>query len=89
MTLTLPGTAAEIPAACDLAPVPGQDATLACFQDLDQDADGALSAAEARVLPRLRGRFDELDGDGNGSLSADEFQGSVTTPPQRSGAKGA
>jgi hypothetical protein len=80
--------AGEIPIGCRFGDSPGQTATLACYQDLDRNGDGALSAEEADVLPRIQGRFERLDADGNGLLSPDEFQGGLTTPPQRSGAKG-
>jgi hypothetical protein len=86
--LALPLFAAEVPKGCEFAVSEGQDATLACFQDLDRDGDGALSRAEAEVLPRIKGHFDALDADGNLMLSPAEFQGAQTTPPQRAGAKG-
>lgn len=84
----LPALAGEVPKACDFAETPGQEASLACYQDLDRNGDGALSPEEASALPRIQGRFEALDEDGNGLLSPDEFQGGLTTPPQRSGAKG-
>lgn len=87
--LTAPVAASEVPKGCDFSDSPGQDATLACYQDLDRNGDGALSEAEAEVLPRLRGHFRALDTDGDGLLSPSEFQADKTTPPQRSGAKGA
>jgi hypothetical protein len=95
-----PALAGDLPKACELGQTPdqtsgqasdkdrGQDATLACFHDLDRDGNAALSPSEAEVLPRIRGHFAELDADGDGLLSADEFQGTASTPPQRAGAKG-
>lgn len=77
---------AELPPGC-AGDVPGQDATMACFEDLDTNGDAAISPQEAEVLPRLRGRFEEHDADGNGILSPEEFQGEEVTPPQRGGAK--
>lgn len=87
--LSAPAAASEVPKGCDFSVSPGQDATLACYQDLDRDGDGVLSQTEAEVLPRLRGKFQSLDADGDGLVSPDEFQAGETTPPQRGGAKGA
>ncbi len=78
----------DLPAGCDLTTNPGQDATLACFEDLDRDGNAALSPAEAEVLPRIRGQFNELDSDGDGALTAGEFQGGSVTLPQKAGGKG-
>lgn len=83
-----PAMAQGLPKGCDFSQTPGQDASLACYQDLDRNGDGALSPEEAQVLPRLRGRFGDLDADGNGALSPDEFQAGETSPTQRGGAKG-
>ncbi|MCF7989574.1 MAG: hypothetical protein K9M02_03935 [Thiohalocapsa sp.] len=66
----------------------GETATMACFGALDTDGDAALSADEARALPRLQGHFEAMDADGNGLLSPDEFQGLRHTPAQRGGGKG-
>jgi hypothetical protein len=88
LVLCAPVAAVELPDGCVFTDSPGQDATLACYADLDTDGDGALSPAEAEVLPRIQGRFEALDADGNGQLSPAEFQGDQTTPPQRGGAKG-
>jgi hypothetical protein len=77
----------QLPPGCTLGDAPGQDATMACFEDLDTNGDGALSPEEAQVLPRLRGRFEAHDLDGDGLLSPVEFQGEEITPPQRGGAK--
>jgi hypothetical protein len=88
LPLSAPAAASELPKACVFADSPGQDATLACYQDLDRDGDGALSESEANTLPRIRGQFSALDADGDGLLSPGEFQAGETTPPQRVGAKG-
>lgn len=88
VAVSLPLSAAEVPKGCDFAASQGQGATLACFQDLDRNGDGALSRAEAEVLPRIKGHFDVLDADGNLTLSPAEFQRPQTATPQRAGAKG-
>jgi hypothetical protein len=89
LLLSTPAPAGDPPAACRLGDEPGQDATLACYQDLDRDGDGSLSPDETEALPRTRGRFEALDADGDGALSPAEFQGGLATPPQKAGAKGA
>jgi hypothetical protein len=76
------------PIGCDLGDSPTQDATLACYQDLDVDGNGRLSGAELDRLPRTRGRFEELDLDASGAISPIEFQDGIRTPPQRAGGKG-
>ncbi len=68
--------------------VPGMSATMACYEALDRNGDGALAPDEAAALPRLQGRFSTLDRDDNGLLSPDEFQAEMTTPAQRAGGKG-
>jgi hypothetical protein len=88
LVLTVPALADDVPRGCDFANSPGQEATLACYQDLDRNGDAALSRDEADALPRTRGRFDQLDVDGNGSLSPNELQAGVTTPSQRTGDQG-
>lgn len=80
--------ATEPPKACDFGDSPTQDATIACFEDLDANGDAALSAAELERLPRTRGRLEELDSDGNGTLSPREFQEGINTLSQRYGGKG-
>jgi hypothetical protein len=86
--VSLPLMAANLPKGCELGVSTGQDANLACYEDLDKNGDGALSRDEAEALPRIKGRFEKLDADGNGLLSPNEFQADMTTPPQRAGAKG-
>jgi hypothetical protein len=61
LVLTVPALADDVPRGCDFANSPGQEATLACYQDLDRNGDAALSRDEADALPRTRGRFDQLD----------------------------
>jgi hypothetical protein len=78
----------EPPQACGFGDSPTQDATIACFEDLDANGDAALSAVELDRLPRTRGRLEELDSDGNGTLSPREFQEGINTLAQRSGGKG-
>jgi hypothetical protein len=68
--------------------VPGESATMACYEALDRDGDGSLSPGEAAALPRLGERTLGFDQDGNGKLSPDEFQTGMSTPAQRSGGKG-
>jgi hypothetical protein len=77
-----------LPIGCDLGDNPSQDATLACYQDLDVDGNGMLSGAELDRLPRTRGRFEELDIDASGAISPIEFQDGTKTLPQRAGGKG-
>jgi hypothetical protein len=81
---------AEVPEECRFeADAPkGAAATMACYAALNTDDASGLSAAEAGVLPRLRGRFAELDADASGALSPDEFQAGLHTPAQRGGGKG-
>ena len=43
------------------------------FRKLDRDADGRLSAAEAKVRPELEAAFESLDKDHDGFLSSAEF----------------
>jgi hypothetical protein len=87
--------ATPVGALCGEAPPPcrdqvlgEQDAAMACMGALDRDGDGALSPQEARVLPRISGRFAELDTDGNGLLGPGEFQGGLVSPAERAGALG-
>jgi hypothetical protein len=84
------GEGDSVPDACRIEPgsIPGDAATMACYEALDTNGDAALSEQEAAVLPRLQGRFDVLDRDGSGQLSPDEFQAGQSTPAQRGGGKG-
>jgi len=94
LLLTMAGTgvggAAAVPDDCRIEPgdIAGESATMACYEALDQNGDGALSPDEVSALPRLQDRFDELDRDDSGALSPDEFQADRHTPAQRGGGKG-
>ncbi|MBK1705223.1 hypothetical protein [Halochromatium glycolicum] len=87
-TLSHAGTAVPDDCRFEQGEVPGASATMACYEALDQNGDGALANGEAAALPRLENRLDGLDRDGNGTLSPDEFQAGMTTPAQRAGGKG-
>jgi Ca2+-binding EF-hand superfamily protein len=87
----LPGLVIAVNAApkgCDFGDRVTQNATVACFEDVDVNGDGSLSRQELSQLPRTRGRLDELDVDGNGGITPDEFQDGLNTLPQRYGGKG-
>lgn len=94
LLLTMAGTggsgAAPVPDDCRIEPgaVAGESATMACYETLDQNDDGALSPDEVSALPRLQDRFEELDRDDSGALSPDEFQAGQHSPAQRGGGKG-
>lgn len=43
------------------------------YSALDADGSGAISKAEATVLPSLTEKWEALDADSNGELSVEEF----------------
>jgi Ca2+-binding EF-hand superfamily protein len=51
----------------------GQSETTSTFQTLDSDANGTISAAEAKANPDLHARWQELDTDKNNQLDTAEF----------------
>lgn len=65
------------PPAQQAAPMPGQDAGVPAFGDLDKNHDGRLSRSEipkdVETLKPLRAHFREADLDGNGTLSEQEY----------------
>jgi len=58
-----------------------EDSTIIPFNELDSNADNALSAEEAVSLPDIAAQWSNLDKDGNNQLSPEEYAAySLPTP---------
>jgi hypothetical protein len=58
-----------------------EDSTIIPFDELDSNADNALSAKEAVSLPDIAAQWSNLDKDGNNQLSPEEYAAySLPTP---------